>query len=128
MLLGMTLFESLQFGQRTDGLPRPLLSQPDFIKTLQVQPEFRLGAEEMSETQRGVAGDGPPPIQDFGDAIGWNTQLPRQFRGAHAQLDGIPVRIGQRLKVWPPGPEHLVIKKSTAFSLKRKAARNYRAA
>ena len=81
----MSLFESLQCGQRTDGLPRPLLSKPDFIKTLQVEPEFRTGAKEMSQTQCRVASDGPPPIQDFGDAIGWNPQLPRQFRRADSQ-------------------------------------------
>src|SRR5579863_9149008 len=62
---GMSLFESLQPGQRTNGLPRPLLRQPDFIKTLQVQPKFRAGAEKMSQTQRSVSGDGSPPIQDF---------------------------------------------------------------
>src|ERR1700686_4120613 len=39
----------------------------------------------MSETQGGVAGNGPPPIQDFGDAIGWNTKSPRKFSGAHFQ-------------------------------------------
>jgi hypothetical protein len=81
----MNLFESLQRGQRTNRLPRSLLSQPDFIETLQVQPEFRTGAKEMSQTQRRVASDGPPPIQDFGDAIGWNPQLPRQLRSAHSQ-------------------------------------------
>src|SRR5580704_3114970 len=81
----MSLFESLQLGQRTDGLPRPLLRQPDFIKTLQVQPKFRTGTEKMSQTQRSVASDGPPPIQDFGNAIGGNTKLPRQLRRAHSQ-------------------------------------------
>lgn len=68
--LGVNLFESLQPGQRTNGLPRSPLRHPDFIKTLQLQPEFRAGAKEMTQTQRRVPGNGPPPIQDFGEAIG----------------------------------------------------------
>jgi len=97
--LGVNLFESLQPGQCTNGPPRSLLRQPDFIKTLQVQPEFRTGTEEMgsglfktahyqemSQTQRSVAGNGPPPIQDFGDAISRNPQPPRQPRRANSQL------------------------------------------
>jgi hypothetical protein len=102
----MNWFESLQFGQRTDGLPRSLLSQPDFIEALQVQPEFRTGAEEMSETQGGVASDGPPPIQDFGDAIGGNSQLPRQSRGAHSQLAEL---LGQMFPGMNCSPSHGIL-------------------
>src|SRR5271165_1864146 len=40
----------------------------------------------MGKAQGRVAGDGSPSIQDFGDAVGRNIQLPRQFGGAHAQL------------------------------------------
>ena len=81
----MNVFESLQFGQRTNGLPRSPLRHPDFIKTSQIQPELRTGAKEMTQTQPRVPGNAPPPIQYLGDAISRNPQLPRQPRRAHSQ-------------------------------------------
>src|SRR5208282_3870403 len=39
----------------------------------------------MSQTQSRIASNSPPPIEDFGDPIGRNSQLPGKFRCAHAQ-------------------------------------------
>src|ERR1039458_1908244 len=82
----MDAFEALEGWQRLDGFAGLRLGEADLIKALQIQPEFRCGAKEMGQTQGRVAGDGAAPIQDFGDAIGGNIQLPRQLGGAHAQL------------------------------------------
>jgi hypothetical protein len=82
----MGMFKALEGWQRLDGFAGLPLGEADLIKALQIQPEFRGRAEEMGQAQGRVAGDGAPSIQDFGDAIGGNIQLPRQFRGAHAQL------------------------------------------
>ena len=60
---------------RLTGLPA---AHPDLIKTLQVDPEFRTRAEEVAQSQRRIAGDGAPSIQDFSDATGWNMEPPRQ--------------------------------------------------
>jgi hypothetical protein len=75
-------FEALEGWQRLDGLAGLPLGEADLIKALQVQPEFRSRAKEMGQAQGRVAGDGAPPIQDFGNAIGRNIQLPRQFATA----------------------------------------------
>ena len=82
----MDAFEALEGWQGLDRLAGLPLGEADLIKALQIQPKFRRRAKEMGQTQGRVAGDGAPPIQDFGDAIGGNIQLPRQFGGAHAQL------------------------------------------
>jgi hypothetical protein len=37
----------------------------------------------MRKAQCRVAGDCPTSIQDFGNAVGWNIQLPRKFSSAH---------------------------------------------
>jgi len=82
----MSTFEALEGWQRVDGLAGLPFGEADLIKALQIQPEFRGRAKEMGKPQGRVAGDGAPSIQDFGNAIGGNIQLPRQFGGAHAQL------------------------------------------
>ena len=80
------MFEALEGWQRLDRLAGLPLGEADLIKALQIQPEFRSRAKEMGQAQGRIAGDGAPSIQDFGDAVGRNIQLPRQFCGAHAQL------------------------------------------
>jgi hypothetical protein len=40
----------------------------------------------VGEAQGGVSSDGAPSIQDLGNAVGRNIELPRQLRGAHAQF------------------------------------------
>jgi hypothetical protein len=75
-LLGTNLFEALQSGQCTNALPRSLLRQPDCIKTLHFQPEFRTGAKKMSQTQCSVAGDGTPQSVPWHSSNG-NQQSPR---------------------------------------------------
>src|ERR1700685_4775073 len=40
----------------------------------------------MRKAQRRVSRDGPPPIQNFSNAIGGNAQPPRQLSRAHSKL------------------------------------------
>jgi len=77
---------ALEGWQGLDRLAGLLFGEADLVNALQVKPEFRSRAEEMGKAQGCVARDGSTSIHDFGDAVGWNIQLPRQFRGAHAQL------------------------------------------
>src|SRR5450759_5862710 len=58
------------------------VTQRDFA----VEPEFGGRAEEVGEAQGCVASDGAPSIQDLGHAVGWNIELPRKLRGAHAKF------------------------------------------
>jgi len=51
----MCAFECRQGLNRLARLP---LRQANFIQALQIQPELRRGAEEVSQAQGGVAGDG----------------------------------------------------------------------
>ena len=78
-------FPALESGQRPDGLPYPLLGHSELIETLEVEPEFGAGPEEVAEAQRGVASNGPLTIQDPGDAVGRHLQLARKLRGAHVE-------------------------------------------
>jgi len=80
------MFNALEGGQCLDGLAGLLFCNADIVEALQVQPELCRRAEEMGETQGRVASDGAPSVEDFGDAVGGNIQLPRQLRSAHAQL------------------------------------------
>jgi hypothetical protein len=77
--------EPFERRQRPNGFAGLLFGEADLIKALQIQPEFRGGAEEMGKAQGCIAGDGPPSIQDFGDSVGRDIQLPRKFGGAHAE-------------------------------------------
>ena len=43
-------------------------------KPSQVEPEFRTGAEEVAESQRGVARDGALAVEDLGDALSFYAQ------------------------------------------------------
>src|ERR1035438_4914299 len=62
------------------------LATASSIKGLQVEPEFRARAEEVSQAQGGVSGDAALPVQNAGDAVGRHIQLARQFCGAHAEF------------------------------------------
>ena len=79
-------FPLLEGWQCFDGFAGLLFRQPDFIKTLQIEPKFRRCAKKMGQAQCVVAGDGPPPIQDVGEAVGRNIELSSQFGRAHPQL------------------------------------------
>ena len=81
----MDEFAAFQSGQGFDGFPGFLLRKAQVIQILQIEPKLRTGAEEMSEAQSGVARDGACAMQDLRDAIGRNTELSREFRGAHIE-------------------------------------------
>jgi hypothetical protein len=76
---------ALQLGKSPYGSSRFLLCEPQLVKALEIEPKLRAGAEEMSEAQGGIAGDGTSSIQDLGDAVGWHVNLSRKFRCAHIE-------------------------------------------
>jgi hypothetical protein len=84
--LGVCLFDMLQGRQPPNGFPRLLLRDAQVVQTLQVEPELSVGTEKVGESQSGIARDGAFPIQDFGDAVRRNIELPRKLRRAHAQF------------------------------------------
>src|SRR5580692_8059212 len=82
----MDRFGTLEDGKRADGLSRLLLRETDFIKALQIEPEFRAGAEEMSKTQGCITGDRPLTVQNASNAVGRHVELAGQLSGTHAEL------------------------------------------
>jgi hypothetical protein len=74
-----------QSGQRLNRFSSFLFGEPQVVKALEIQPELRTGAEEMSEAQSGIAGDGARSVQDLRDAIGRHVHFARQFRRAQVK-------------------------------------------
>jgi hypothetical protein len=72
--------------QRLYRFPGLLLSHTQLVKALQIQPELRARAEKMRQTQGSVAGDRALTVQNPGNTVGGNSQLARQFGGAHAEF------------------------------------------
>ena len=50
-------FATFQFRQGRDGFASLLLGKPQVVKILQIEPKLLTCAKEMSEAQRGVAGN-----------------------------------------------------------------------
>src|SRR6185437_13617286 len=61
--------------ERTNCFTGLALGEAKFVETLQVEPEFSAGAEEMSQTQCGITGDGASSVDDLGNAVGGNPDL-----------------------------------------------------
>src|SRR5258708_31864444 len=72
-------FES---GKRLDRFSRLFFGEPQIVKTLEIQPKLRTGAEEMSKAQSSIAGDGASSVHDLRDAIGRHVHFASQFRRA----------------------------------------------
>ena len=85
-LSSMNNADPSQPGKRMDQLSRFLLSVPQFVEALEIQPEFRACAEEMRQAQSGVARDGACSVQDLRDPIRRDVKVARQFRGTHVEL------------------------------------------
>jgi len=85
MRLCMDGLVALEFGKRFDGFAGLFFGEPQIVETLQIEPELRAGAEEVSEAQSCVAGNAARPIQDLRDAVGGYANLARQFGGAHIE-------------------------------------------
>ncbi len=81
----MDEFAAFQSGQGFDGFAGFFLGEAQVIEILEIEPKLRTGAKEMSEAQGGVARDRARAMQDLRDAIGRNTELSREFRGAHIE-------------------------------------------
>src|SRR5271166_5125426 len=77
---------AFEFGKALDGFPDLLLGEAQLVEVLQIQPEFRAGAEEMGQAESGIASDGALFVQNTGDAVGWYVKLTRQFSGAHTDF------------------------------------------
>lgn len=76
----------LQRWQGAYGLTGFPLSEPDFVETLQIQPEFRRCTEEMRETQSRIPGNSSLSIQNCSDAVGWYVQLPSETGSADSKF------------------------------------------
>ncbi len=71
--------------QCLEGLPHLPLGKTQVVMALKVEPEFGARAEEMTEAQRGIAGDGALAIQYSGNPIGRYVQLARELCRAHVE-------------------------------------------
>lgn len=59
--------------------------QAKFVKPLEVEPEFPAGAEEVSQPQCRITGNGTLSVEDFGDAVGWHVEVASEGGGAHVE-------------------------------------------
>src|SRR4051794_13529391 len=83
-----SVLELRQFGDLPADLP---FGEPQFIKLLQVKPEFGADAKPMAKPQRGIGGDRPLAVDDCGDAVDGHIDLAGEFGRRHAEfakLDG----------------------------------------
>ena len=62
------------------------LGDSKFVQFLQVYPELGAGAEEMRQSQRAVAGNGPLAVQDSGDTVGRHVEVSAELGRAHAEF------------------------------------------
>lgn len=83
--LCMDEFAAFQPGEGFDGFAGLLLGETQVIEVLEIEPELRTGAEEMSEAQSGVTRHRACAMQDLRDAIRGHAELSREFRGAHIE-------------------------------------------
>jgi hypothetical protein len=61
---------------------------------LQIEPELGAYAKPVvSQSKRGIGGDGAPAIEDTRDAIGRNFEIARQFGGRESELRSSSCRI-----------------------------------
>src|SRR2546425_12726211 len=79
-------FPALESGQRPDGLPYPLLGHSELIETLEVEPEFGAGPEEVAEAQRGVASNGPLAIPIYPRSPYWSRPYSPSLATAEGSL------------------------------------------
>jgi len=77
MPLGVDKLAPFQPGKCFDGFASFLPGAAQFVKALEIEPELRAGAKEMSETKSGIPGYGAGAIQDLRDAIRGDIKLTR---------------------------------------------------
>src|SRR5271165_6219463 len=75
----------LQRRKAFDHLADFQLREPQFVQILQVEPEFRCGAEEMREAQSSVSRNGPLTVEDLRDTVSRHTDFAGKFCSAHAK-------------------------------------------
>src|ERR1700676_5236714 len=63
-----------------------LARQAQLVELLQIEPEFRAGAEPMAEPQRRVGRDRALSVDDSGHAVDRHFDLSRQLGGRDAEL------------------------------------------
>src|SRR6266536_1422809 len=84
-LAALPTLPMLKRTQCLEGLPHLPLGKTQVVMALKVEPEFGARAEEMTEAQRGIAGDGALAIQYSGNPIGRYVQLARELCRAHVE-------------------------------------------
>jgi hypothetical protein len=82
---GVHEFFALQFWEIANRFSGFLFCDSHVVEGLQIQPELRAGAEEMTEAKDCIAGDAAGAVEDLGYAIGGHGDLSRQFRRAYIQ-------------------------------------------
>ena len=85
-LQSLCLFALAEPRQPPNRRARFRFRQSQFVYFLQVQSEFRTGAEKMRQPQGAVAGNGPLAVQDSGNPVGRDLEPPAELGGAHAEF------------------------------------------
>jgi hypothetical protein len=75
-----------QFGKSFNTVANFFARQAQFIKLLKIEPKFRAGAKPVSEPQRGVGRYRSLAVNDTGDSIHRDVNLPCQFSGRNSEL------------------------------------------
>jgi hypothetical protein len=68
-----------QLWQLSHPIPDFQAGPAQLIDHLQVEPEFRAGAEPMTEAQSRIGGHATPTVYDLGDAVHRDVDLPGQL-------------------------------------------------
>jgi hypothetical protein len=96
-------------GQRSDLLAGWSLGHAQIIEALQVQPELRARAEEMTKSQRRITRDRTLTVQYSGHAVRRNRELTCEFRGSHLESSQFLVELLTRVNRKPCHGHSLVV-------------------
>jgi hypothetical protein len=83
-------------GKPGDRTPSARLGHAQLIDLLQVHPELRAGAEPVTQSQGSVGSDAAGSVDEPGDAIDGNVDLPSELRRRQPELAKLSAK-------WRPG-------------------------
>ena len=73
-----------EFGKLIHTVANFLARQAQLIKLLQIEPKLRARAKPVAKSQCCIGCDRALTVNDAGDSIHWDVDLPRQFGGGNS--------------------------------------------
>jgi hypothetical protein len=99
------VFCFVSLGSLSTRSPIFFTRQAQFIELLKIEPKFRAGSKPVSEPQRGIGRYRSLAVNDTGDSIYWDVNLPCQLSGGNSELFQL---FGKMLARMYRGPCHSV--------------------